>query len=222
MRIVAVVGDSDSGKTLLLSRLIAEFKRRGLRTCAVKHSPHALSLDTKGKDTWMYAQSGADGVALVTATEWAILRQAPCEDLRVLAQLSFPEADVVLIEGGKETRGLRKIEVVRAGISDRLGIPPEELLAVVSDAAVGPVPGAPVFRPSQTSEICDLILSQKEAAMSEVKLEVNGRKIPLNAFVGEFIEKTVSGMIGALSGIDPAPKDIVLTIRRDLPDSGKG
>ena len=221
MRIIAVVGDSESGKTLLVSRLIGELKRRGIRTCAVKHSPHELSLDTKGKDTWTYAEAGADGTALVSATEWAIMRKSPGRDLARLARLSFPEAEVVIIEGGKDERGLRKIEVLRAGISETARVPAGELLALVSDAPVVPISAAPVFRPDQTSEISDLILSQEEAAMSDVKLEVDGRKIPLNAFVREFIVRTVSGMIAALSGVDPDPRDIILTIRRDVPDPGK-
>ncbi len=222
MRIVAVVGDSESGKTLLLTKLIAEFKRRGVRTCAVKHSPHGFSLDSQGKDTWKYAQAGADGVAMVSMTEWAILRKAPSQDLRLLAQLSFPDSGVVIIEGGKEARGIKKIEVLRAGVSGKSRVRPDELLAVVSDSPTVPEASVPVFRPDQTAEICDIILSEEEAAMSEVKLEVDGREIPLNAFVREFMEKTVSGMIAALSGIDPEPKTIVLTIQRDVPDSGKG
>ena len=35
-----------------------------------------------------------------------------------LAARLFPEADVVLVEGGKDVRGTRKIEVLRAGVSE--------------------------------------------------------------------------------------------------------
>ncbi len=74
MRIVAVVGLSESGKTRLLAGLIAEFKRRGLRTFAVKHCAHGFSLDLEGKDTWTYTQAGADGVAMVSPEDWAVVR----------------------------------------------------------------------------------------------------------------------------------------------------
>jgi molybdopterin-guanine dinucleotide biosynthesis protein B len=220
MRIVAAVGYSDAGKTLLLTGLIAEFKRRGLRTFAVKHCPHGFSLDAKGKDTWRYSQAGADGVALVSSLESAVLRKTGGESLRALAARVFPEADVVLVEGGKAEPGLKKIEVLRPREAKGPETPAGDLLAVVSEAAPRTAGPAPFFTPDRTSEICDLILAQKEVSMAEITLEVDGRAIPLNAFVREFIEKTVLGMISSLSGVDAEPKSVSLTIRRDRPAAG--
>jgi len=161
MRVIAVVGLSESGKTRLVAGLIGECKRRGLRTFAVKHSPHGFSLDLEGKDTWQYIRSGADGAAVISSEDWAIVRKLPegDPDLLTLAERSFPDADVVLIEGGRQARGLRKIEVLRSGVSDVVQTPPEELLAVVSDGGAPPGTPVPVFTPSQAAEICDLILS---------------------------------------------------------------
>jgi molybdopterin-guanine dinucleotide biosynthesis protein B len=217
MRIVAVVGLSESGKTLLLAGLIGEFKRRGLRVFALKHCPHGFSFDQEGKDTWKYVQAGAEGAAMVSPEEWAALRKENDADLRTLAGRLFAGADVVLIEGGKRARGLRKIEVLRSGISDVVETPPDELLAVVSDRAVPQGTAAPVFGVKQASEICDLILSEEEDPMSEVKLEVDGRDVPLNPFVRTFIENIVLGMVGSLSGIGPEPRKVLVTIDRDVP-----
>jgi molybdopterin-guanine dinucleotide biosynthesis protein B len=217
MRIVAAVGLSETGKTLLLTRLISEFKRRGLRTFAVKHCAHGFMLDTEGKDTWKYTQAGADGVAMVSSEEWAVLQRARDADLRALAGKAFDGADIVLIEGGKEARGIRKIEILRSGVSDVVQTPPDELLAVVSDRGAPPGTAVPVFMLSQTAEICDLILSQGEDAMPEIKLEVDGREVILNPFVRTFIERTVLGMVTSLSGIDPDPRKISLVIDRDAP-----
>jgi molybdopterin-guanine dinucleotide biosynthesis protein B len=217
MRIVAVVGLSESGKTLLLAGLIGEFKRRGLRVFALKHCPHGFSFDQEGKDTWKYVQAGAEGAAMVSPEEWAALRKENDADLRTLAGRLFAGADVVLIEGGKRARGLRKIEVLRSGISDVVETPPDELLAVVSDRAVPQGTAAPVFGVKQASEICDLILSEEEDPMSEVKLEVDGRDVPLNPFVRTFIENIVLGMVGSLSGVGPEPRKVLVTIDRDVP-----
>jgi molybdopterin-guanine dinucleotide biosynthesis protein B len=217
MRIVAAVGLSETGKTLLLSGLISEFKRRGLQTFAVKHCAHGFMLDTEGKDTWQYAQAGADGVAMVSSEEYAILQRARDIDLRSLAERAFAGADIVLVEGGKQARGLRKIEVLRSGISDVVQTPPGELLAVVSDGGAPQDTTVPVFSFSQTQEICDLILSQEEEAMSDVKLEVDGKEIVLNPFVRTFIEKTVLGMVTSLSGVDPEPRKIIVAIDRKVP-----
>jgi len=220
MRIIAAVGLSETGKTLLLAGLISEFKRRGLRTFAVKHCPHGFSFDLEGKDTWKYSQAGADGVAMISSEEWAVVRSATEAGFRALAEKAFPEADVVLIEGGKQARGLRKIEVLRSGLSDVIQTPKEELLAVVSDCGAPPGTTVPIFALSQAAEICDLILSQEEDVMSEIKLEVDGSDIPLNPFVRTFIEKTVLGMVSSLTGVDPEPRNISLTIDRDVPPEG--
>ena len=216
MRTIAVVGLSESGKTRLLAGLIAECKRRGLRTFAVKHCPHGFSLDVEGKDTWTYREAGADGVAMVSAEEWAAVRTLAGEDdLAALAGRAFPDADVVLIEGGKHARGVRKVEVLRSGVSEIVQTPPEELLAVVSDRDAPPGTAAPVFAPSQASELCDLILSQTEGIMPEITLEVDGKEIPLNPFVRTFIENTVLGMVTSLTGVATDPKRIVLEVDRD-------
>jgi molybdopterin-guanine dinucleotide biosynthesis protein B len=216
MRIVAVVGLSEGGKTLLLAGLIGEFKRRGLRVFALKHCPHGFSLDQEGKDSWKYVQAGAEGVAMVSPEEWAVLRKENDADLRTVAMNLFAGADAVLIEGGKRARGIKKIEVLRSEVSDVVETPPDELLAVVTDGGVPQGITAPVLSVKQAPEICDLILSQEEESMSEVKLEVDGRDVPLNPFVRTFMENTVVGMVNSLSGVGPEPRKIIVTIDRDV------
>jgi molybdopterin-guanine dinucleotide biosynthesis protein MobB len=214
MRIVAVVGFSGSGKTRLVVRLIGELGRRGLRVAALKRCSHGFSLDTEGKDTADFAAAGADGTAMVSPEGWAALGRGPVEDLQQLAARLFPDADVILIEGGKDFRGTRKIEVLRSGVSEAPAGRPEELLAVVSDLPAPDGVAAPVFKPDDLAAICDRILSLKEADMADIKLEVDGREINLNPFVRTFIERTVLAMVTSLSGIDPEPKRIALVIDR--------
>lgn len=214
MKIVSVVGFSASGKTRLIVRLIGEFKRRGLRTCAIKRCSHGFSLDTEGKDTFDFSRAGADGVAMVSPEGWAAFGTSPDMNAPVLAARLFPGADVVLVEGGKERQGLPKIEVLRAGVSEVLASRPEEILAVVSDVPLPEGIAAPVCRPDETAKICDLILSLEEVIMTDIKLEVDGREVNLNPFVRTFIEKTVLGMVTSLSGVEPEPSKISLVIDR--------
>ena len=162
MRICAVVGFSESGKTRLVTRLIEEFKRRGLRTCAVKRCSHGFSLDLEGKDSADFSRAGADGVALLAPEGWAAMGKSSVGDIRAWAGCLFPEADVVLVEGGKESRGFPKVEVLRAGVSETLMSDPAELVAVVSDVPLPEIPAVPVVRPSDPLRICDLILSLEE------------------------------------------------------------
>jgi molybdopterin-guanine dinucleotide biosynthesis adapter protein len=216
MKTVAIVGASGSGKTRLITGLIAELKRRGLRTCVLKHCAHGFALDTEGKDTWNFAEAGADGVAMLGPGEWAVrmkARDVPEPDLRALARRLFADADVVLVEGGKTAR-FKKIEVLRTGVSGALLTAGEELLAVVSDAPAPDSAPAPFFEPSQTFEICEFILSRGEDVMADITLEVDGREVNMNPFVQTIFENTIRGMVSSLSGVDPDPETIKVVIRR--------
>jgi len=222
MRIVAVVGFSESGKTRLVIRLIRELKGRGFRVAAVKRCSHGFSLDTEGKDSSDFSRAGADGVAMIAPDRWAAFGTGTTADVDPSrwAGRFFPGADIVLIEGGKDVAGLRKIEVLRGG-STPAASRPDELIAIVAD---GPRPGTavPVFGADDISGVADLIVAQGEADMTEIRLEVDGHEISLNAFVQTFIEKTVVGMVTSLSGIDPEPRRIRLEIDRSGGPVAKG
>lgn len=215
MRIVSVVGFSGAGKTRLVVRLIEELKRRGLRVAAVKRCSHGFSLDTEGKDTAEFSRAGAAGVAMISPEGWAAVSPAGPVAAPALGARLFPEADIVLIEGGKDEAGTPRIEVFRAGVSEALVSDPRELLAVVADAAVPAAVAAPVLGPDETARLADLILSLEEADMADIRLEVDGREVNLNSFVRTFFERTVVGMVTSLSGIDPEPKRISLVIDRE-------
>jgi molybdopterin-guanine dinucleotide biosynthesis protein B len=215
MRIVAVVGFSETGKTRLIVRLIGELKGRGLRAAAVKRCSHGFSLDTEGKDTADFSRAGADGVAMISPEGWAALGRAAPAAAPALAERLFPDADVIFVEGGKGASGAPKIEVLRSGVSEVLTCRPEELLAVVSDRPLPDGVPVPVFRPDEAARLADLILSVEEAPMADITLEVDGREVNLNAFVQTFIERTVLGMVTSLSGVGSEPKRIKLVIDRE-------
>lgn len=155
MKIVAVVGPSGSGKTTLLARLVPELTARGLKVGVIKHTHKDVALDTEGKDTWTLTEAGAGTVGIVTPSRAAVfLRTAP--DVEDLARRFFADADVVLVEGGKAIAGLKKISLIREG-AERITVPSDELLAVVSDGAVGGK--ARVLRTSEIKELADLLVA---------------------------------------------------------------
>ncbi|MDD5224594.1 MAG: hypothetical protein PHE84_11435 [bacterium] len=55
---------------------------------------------------------------------------------------------------------------------------------------------------------------------ARVTLEVNGRDIPLNPFVGDFIRQVTLGMISALKGVK-SPRRIKLEIEAEKPPAEK-
>ena len=62
--VIAIVGKSGTGKTVIMEKLIKEFKARGYRVGAVKHAHQTVDLDAPGKDTWRFSQAGSDAVAV--------------------------------------------------------------------------------------------------------------------------------------------------------------
>ena len=175
MKIFAFVGASESGKTRLIARLVPELKRRGLAVAVVKHCSHGFDLGAPNKDSSKFLAAGADGVALVGPDRTAVLHKAGRVDqvvlddqvvgLGALARKEFPAADIVLVEGGKSDRALRKIEVLRSGVSEGLRTPPDELEAIVADR---PVAGAtvPLFSPDRVGEIADWLAGMKKSGMT--------------------------------------------------------
>jgi molybdopterin-guanine dinucleotide biosynthesis protein B len=157
MKMIAFVGHSDSGKTRLIARLLPELKRRGLTVAIVKHCSHGFDLGSENKDSSKFLAAGADAVALAAAGQTAVLQKQDREgDLAAFARENFSELDLVLVEGGKCDPGLRKIEVLRHGHSERLKIPPQELAAVVADYDV--LSDLPLFHPDQVKEIAEWLI----------------------------------------------------------------
>ncbi len=70
--IVAVVGNSNSGKTTAVEVLIKGLTEKGYKIGSAKHIPDPeFTIDTKGKDTWKHARAGANTVLSVGQNELA-------------------------------------------------------------------------------------------------------------------------------------------------------
>ena len=130
---VSVVGWSASGKTTLLTHLIAALRQRGLTVAAVKHSSHSHRLHKPGSDTERLEIAGAAPVAL--AAPEGIQLTFPQETARALPSMLetlAPEADLVLVEGWKDGP-FPKIEVWRKELGPLLATGRSDVLAVVTD-----------------------------------------------------------------------------------------
>jgi molybdopterin-guanine dinucleotide biosynthesis protein B len=154
MKIIAFVGDSGSGKTRLIRRLVPELKKRGMSVAVIKHCGHGFDLGGKDKDSSKFLAAGADGVALVSPERQAVIKKnGKVLSLTDLARDAFRTADFVLVEGGRKDKTLKKIEVLRRGMSGGIRSSARELAAVVADFQVACQ--APVFHPRQFKKIAD-------------------------------------------------------------------
>ncbi|HBD06636.1 MAG TPA: molybdopterin-guanine dinucleotide biosynthesis protein MobB, partial [Syntrophobacteraceae bacterium] len=112
----------------------------------------------------------------------------------------FWREDLVLTEGYKRSQR-PKIEVFRKVVEPQpICTTEDNLMALVSDdlkeAAV------PVFSFGDVAGVADLIETRflKDRKPSEVLVRLDGRKLPLNDFVKDFVVGTILGMLGSLRG----------------------
>ncbi len=131
--IVSIVGKSQSGKTMLMEQLIAEFKRRGYRVAALKHSRGGMEVDRPGKDSWRFAQAGSDAVLVSSPDKLAFIKSVEHEpDIQEIMRIIGPDFDIILAEGFKKSR-IPKIEVHRSELGNDLLCSHGELSAVITD-----------------------------------------------------------------------------------------
>ena len=108
-RVFGVTGWKNAGKTTLVARLVAEFRRRGCRVASIKHAHHEVDIDQRGTDSWHHRAAGASEVALVGGLRYAIMREQADATLGEVLDRMAP-ADLILIEGYKR-EAHPKIEV---------------------------------------------------------------------------------------------------------------
>ena len=131
--VVCIVGQSGSGKTTYIEKLIPEIKKRGYRLAIVKHHPHDFDVDVEGKDSWRYMQAGSDAAVVSAPHKIALMKNVDHDmspgELRELVGDGF---DIVIIEGFKKSDA-PKIEVHRKALGKGLACAPDDLIAIATD-----------------------------------------------------------------------------------------
>jgi molybdopterin-guanine dinucleotide biosynthesis protein MobB len=131
--VVSIVGYSGSGKTTLLEKLIRELERRGYRLAAIKHHHHSgLPFDEAGKDSWRFAQAGADQIVIAGPDRVVHVRTFETEPTLEQVVALVRDVDLILVEGFKQADVL-KIEVNRGQPASQLIFRPNDLVAIVAD-----------------------------------------------------------------------------------------
>ena len=159
--VISIVAKSGTGKTTLLEKMIAEFKRRGRRVGALKHDAHRFEIDHEGKDSWRLTQAGADIMMISSKSKLAMVKMNQQDDEPPVTEVIdtyFSDVDVVLTEGFKKN-DFQKIEVNRKARSQDLlcrgEVDDPGLLAVASDDSLNV--DVPVFDIDDYKGLCDLI-----------------------------------------------------------------
>ncbi len=84
MKIIQFLGYSGSGKTSAISALTTELVKRGNKVGTLKHIHHdELSIDRKGKDSWIHRKSGASAVIMITPKEFVLIKERASEGIKM-------------------------------------------------------------------------------------------------------------------------------------------
>lgn len=196
---IQIVGTKKTGKTSLVEEVTRELVRRGRRVCYIKHTHEdGPTLDGEDTDTARVRRAGASAAVLAGARSTVVFRTPGDESLEKVALRDSLPGEIVLAEGFKGTPG-RKLVVTGGGLDAA------SLDGVIGIVGVRPAGfDGPVFEPDETARLCDLI---EEAAGEPggqgwtTSLTIDGREIPLNAFVQDILASGLLGMCSALQNV---------------------
>lgn len=161
-KVVNVIGKgSNVGKTILMEGLISELKDRGLTVSTIKHDVHGFDMDKKGKDTYRHREAGAETVVISSKNRFAMIRELD-EEIHLEDIIKMvSDKDVVLVEGYKKSN-LRKIEVYREGVSEKIITPKDKLIAIASNTSHIDFNDVPIVKKDNYKTLADLIEKEKE------------------------------------------------------------
>ena len=134
---LSIIGRKSSGKSEILTQLIAILSRRRFRIGVIKHLARPdVEIDESGTDTYRYRTQGAETVVLAGAKRFAMFSNLKEEmDFEHLAQF-FNGFDLVLLEG-YFAEEIPKIEVQKKEAGDFLLTERvRNVLAICSDGEV--------------------------------------------------------------------------------------
>lgn len=160
-KVVNIVGSSSNvGKTYLLEGLIKELKFRGYSIATIKHDVHGFDIDKEGKDTYKHRKAGSETVIISSKNRLAMIKELKEEtELNDIIKMVL-DKDIILVEGYKNSN-LRKIEVFRSGVSNKIITPIEKIIAVASDIDIEDY-NLTVVNKEDYKRLADLIEKEKE------------------------------------------------------------
>ena len=155
---------SGTGKTTLLSKIIAIFRQRGLRVGVIKHAHHTFEIDYPGKDSYILRKAGANQVLIGSRRRWALIVDRPQESElyfeEYLENLDQDNLDIILVEGFKP-EAIPKIELYRAELNNPyLYLNDSSIIAIATDQAKPPAANLPLLDLNQPDQIADFIIDR--------------------------------------------------------------
>ncbi len=232
MKIIAVVGTKNTGKTTLVTKIVKELVERGFEVGTIKYSHH--SFDMSDRDTGKHKKAGATIVA-GTGKETFFTMDGGMELENVLSMMEFiKNLDFVVLEGFK-TSNYAKIStsdfndeftIANVNVFEMESNELKSLVDLISERSFGMIKYLNCKKCGFDN--CNDFVNQKikgnnsaiicKSESDEVLLKIDGQMIPLNPFVRSFVKETILGMVKSLKTDEFGASDfekIELLIRDD-------
>ncbi len=197
--IVSIVGNSKSGKTTLIEKLIRELKSRGYRVATIKHAVEGMTFDKPDKDSWRHIQAGSEATVVSSRDKMVLIKSVASDvTLDAIAQIFGEDYDIVLTDGFKQGSA-PKIEVHRREAGPLLS-DIKKLIAIATDEPIETK--ARQFSLDDVKGLADLLEEGFIKPQGErLSLYVNDTPITLSTFPKEFISRVLVAMASSLKGV---------------------
>ena len=223
MHVVAIVGNSDSGKTTVASSIIHSLTAEGYRIAAIKHCPQGHDVDRADSDTDRLRRAGAVTVVASSPGRLTTMEEVTGEpSLESLVYSVGCGADLVVAEGFTANA------VPKVLVMDGNSPPPaaDNVIAVVADTPQGskvPTYGFDELHMLAT-QIRSRFLDQRSDA-TPVSLIMDGNPVRLKSFPTSVLSGIIKGFLSSLNGVPSEPSTIQVaanTGRRKRPGRRPG
>ena len=205
IRIFAVSGFKNSGKTTLCMKLLEELGRLGVKTGYIKRTAEE-ALSPRATDTGRAAELGVSS-ALWGADGLRMESPAASVTPDYIVSRYFPDAEIVIVEGGKYL-DLPKIWVEN-------GEPRPEnvsgVFMVYDRNSAGD--GKMLFGAGCEAEMARrLAATVRGGFYRSAKVYIGDRPLPVKDFIADFIRGSVLGMLASLKGGGDASEGVRIYI----------
>jgi molybdopterin-guanine dinucleotide biosynthesis adapter protein len=180
--VFGVYGNSDSGKTMLLEALIKQLTKDGYTVASVKKTNKAIAMDCEGKDTWRHHTAGAGLVVFSSTCETDFLVYTSLSNSDIINKIkTFGSYDFIFVEGANDPM-IKKIKVGTGAQRDNTVL----------------------CYKNNFKEIYRFIIKehQQGSSIPQLKIQINGKNIPLSEFPEQIITNTLIGLLRSLKGVD--------------------
>ena len=212
MKIIAVVGTKNTGKTTLVTKLVTELVKRGYKVGTVKHSHHAF--DLADRDTGKHKEAGALIVVGSGNDETFFNLKEVLKLDEILAMMKFiKKLDFVVLEGFKHSNYTKistsdfkdEYTIKNVKVFDLDDEKLKFLIDLIDERSFGIMQNLNCkkcgFKSCQDyvkAKLNGAVDARCHTESDDVLLKIDGQLIPLNPFVRDFVSETIKGMVNTL------------------------